>query len=82
MGTITFEWISEAHNKAADCLSCLVDLPQNTPIPINMLSVTNTMDPPLTPEAKLDNASPQILQPHSQILHQKFQKSQILHQNP
>ena len=28
---ITFEWISAAHNKAADCLLCLVDLPQTTP---------------------------------------------------
>ena len=32
------------------------------------------MDLPLTPEAKVTNASPQILPPHSQILHQKFQK--------
>ena len=42
---IIFEWISGAHNKAADCLSCLVDLPQNTPILINMLSVMNTDGP-------------------------------------
>ena len=24
---VTFGWISGAHNKAADCLSCLVELP-------------------------------------------------------
>ena len=24
---ITFEWISGAHNKAADCLTCQVELP-------------------------------------------------------
>ena len=39
---ITFEWISGAHNKAADCLSHLVELPQSTPAQINMLSVTNS----------------------------------------
>ena len=37
---ITFEWISGAHNKADNCLSCLVDLPQTTPAQINLLSVT------------------------------------------
>ena len=42
---ITFEWISGACNKAADCLSCLVELPQDKPVPINMLSVTNTDGP-------------------------------------
>ena len=39
---ITFEWISGACNKAADCLSCLVELPQATPAQINLLSVTNS----------------------------------------
>ena len=42
---ITFEWISGAKNKAADCLSCLVELPQTTSAPINMLSVSNTDGP-------------------------------------
>ena len=42
---ITFEWISGACNKAADCLLCLVELPQDTPVPISMLSVTNTDGP-------------------------------------
>ena len=42
---ITFEWISGACNKAADFLSCLVELPQDKPVPINMLSVTNTDGP-------------------------------------
>ena len=39
---ITFKWISGAKNKAADCLSCLVELPQTTPALINLLSVTNS----------------------------------------
>ena len=42
---ITFEWISGACSKAADCLSHLVELPEDTPVPINMLSVTNTDGP-------------------------------------
>ena len=42
---ITFEWISEAHNKAADCLSCLVELPEDKPVMVKMLSATNTDGP-------------------------------------
>ena len=42
---ITFEWISGACNKAADCLSCLVELHEDKTVPINMLSVTNTDGP-------------------------------------
>ena len=42
---ITVECISGAQNKAADCLSCLVELPQPTPAPINLLSVTNSNGP-------------------------------------
>ena len=42
---ITFEWISGAKNKAADCLSHLVELPLTTSALINMLSVSNTDGP-------------------------------------
>ena len=42
---ITFEWISGAQNKAADCLSWLVELPQTTPVPINLLSITDSDGP-------------------------------------
>ena len=42
---ITFEWISGAHKKAAGCLSHLVELPQDKPVSINMLSLTD-MDGP------------------------------------
>ena len=38
---ITFEWISGAKNKAADCLSCLVELPSMPSGSINMVSVLN-----------------------------------------
>ena len=42
---INFEWISGAHNKAAACLSHLVELPQNRPATISMLSATNLDGP-------------------------------------
>ena len=39
---ITFEWIPETCNEAADCISCLVELHQDIPVSINMLCVTDT----------------------------------------
>ena len=39
---ITFEWIFGAKNKAADCLSWLVELPTSTTTTINMSTVTHT----------------------------------------
>ena len=42
---ITSEWISGTCNKVADCLSCLVELPQDKPVVVNMLSATNPDGP-------------------------------------
>ena len=42
---MTFKWISGIHNKAADCLSHLVKLPQDRPATINKLSATNLDGP-------------------------------------
>ena len=42
---ITSQWISGAKNKAADCLSWLVELPMTTPATVNMLTVTHTDGP-------------------------------------
>ena len=42
---ITFEWISGACNKAAECLSFPVELPLTMPAPINLLCVTNSDGP-------------------------------------
>ena len=42
---ITFECISGAKNKAADCLSWLVELPTTTPNTIDMLTVTHRDGP-------------------------------------
>ena len=39
---ITFEWISEAKNKVANCLSQLVEQPITIPATVNMLTVTHT----------------------------------------
>ena len=72
---ITFEWISGAHNKAADCLSLSSGITSGHTSTGSTCYLSQTqMDPPLTPEAKLTNASPRYCPPHSQILHQKFQK--------
>ena len=51
---ITFEWISGAKNKAAYCLSCLVELPQTISAPINMLSVSNTDGPAFNTRSQTD----------------------------
>ena len=53
MYSITFEWIFGTCNKAADCLSCLVELPQDKTIPVKMLSVTNTEGPAFNTRSKL-----------------------------
>ena len=39
------KWISGAKNKAADCLSWLVELPVTTPSTVNMLTVTHRDGP-------------------------------------
>ena len=41
----TFKWISGVHNKAVDCLSHLVELPQEKPILVNVLSATYSDGP-------------------------------------
>ena len=42
---ITFEWKSGACNKAADCMSWPVELPQDRPATVNMLFATNLDGP-------------------------------------
>ena len=44
---VTFEWTSEAQNKAANCLSRLVKLPNDSKATVKMLTATNS-----TQEAK------------------------------
>ena len=50
---ITFEWISGAKNKAADCLSRLVEQLPATPAMINMLTVTHTDGPTFNRRSKI-----------------------------
>ena len=54
---ITFEWISGAKNKAADCLSHLVELPAPTSSTINMFSVSNTDGPAYNTRSKTQQCS-------------------------
>ena len=42
---VAFEWISGTKNKAADCPSCLVELPSMPSASINMVSVLNKDGP-------------------------------------
>ena len=49
---INFKWISGAHNKAADCLSKLVELPQDRPATVNILSATNLNGPAFNTRSK------------------------------
>ena len=79
---ITFEWISGACNKAADCLSCLVELPQDKSVPINMLSVTNTDGPAFIPRSHTHQCLSPDTSTSQPDVTQKIQKLQALYQNP
>ena len=52
---ITFEWISGAKNKAADCLYHLVGLPPTTSAPINMPSGSNTDRPAFNTRSQIQH---------------------------
>ena len=63
---ITFEWISGAWNKAADCLSRLVALPQDRQATVQMLSATNHDGPAFHTKSKTaqcNNTEDLTLQP-------------------
>ena len=80
---ITFEWISGAKNKAAHCLSWLVELPMTTPATVNMLTVTHTqMDLPQTLEVTQERTLLILPPPHIQMFHQRFLQKQLKHPNP
>ena len=72
---ITFRWVSGNQNNAADCLSRLVDLPQDRQATVQMLFATNHDGPTfhprsrtaqhnitedLTPQPKTDTVTPDI----------------------
>ena len=72
---ISIEWISGAKNKAADCLSCLVQLSQTTPAPITYYLLQTQVDQHLTPKVKHTNAFPWILPQYYLMLCQKSQNT-------
>ena len=49
---ITFKWISGTQNKAADCLSRLVELAQDRPATVKMLPATNLDGPALNTRSR------------------------------
>ena len=55
---ITFKWLSGAYNKAADCLSHPVELPQNRPITTNILSATHSDGPTFSTSSRMAQHSP------------------------
>ena len=78
---ITFEWISGACNRAADCLLCLVELPEDRRVLINVLSVTNTDGPAFNTRSQTHQClSPDISTSWPDVM-PEVQQLQILHQN-
>ena len=55
---VTFEWISGAKNKAANCLSWLVEQLTTTPATVNMLRVTHTNGPASNTRSCMKKDSP------------------------
>ena len=65
---ITFKWISGAKDKAADCLSQLVELPTSTTTTVNMLTVTHTDGPAFNTRSHTHKNSPDSTStPHSNV---------------
>ena len=64
---ITFEWISGAKNKAADCLSWLVE-PTLTSTTVNMLTATHTDRSAFNTRSHIQNTSPDTTStPHPDV---------------
>ena len=65
---ITFEWISGAENKAADCLSWLVQLPMTTAATADVLTVTHTDRPAFNTRSHTKKNSPDTTSaPHPDV---------------
>ena len=77
---ITFEWISGAKNKAADCLSWLVK-PTSTLTSVNMLTASHTDGPTFNTRSHTQNTSPSTTSTPHPNLHQGFPRRQRQHQN-
>ena len=65
---ITFEWILGAKNKAADCLSQLVEQPMTIQATVNMLTVTHTDGPASNTRSYTKKDSPDTTStPHPEV---------------
>ena len=79
---ITFKWISGAKNKAANCLSWLVEQPMAIPATVNMLTVTHTNGPASNTRSHTKKDSPDTTStPHPNV-HLAFLQMQLKHPNP
>ena len=79
---ITIKWISGAKNKAANCLSQLVELPTTPPATVNMLTVTYTDGPASNTRSCTKSTLLILPPPHTQMFHQRFLQKQLQHSNP
>ena len=78
---ITFKWISGAKNKAANCLSWLVEQLPTTPATVNMLTVTHTNGPASNSRSQTKKDSTgTTLTPHPDV-NLTFPQTQIKHPN-
>ena len=79
---ITFEWISWAKNKAANCLLWLVEQPMKIPATVNMLMVTHTD----RSASNTRNHTKRTLlippSPHNLVFYLAFLQTQLKHPNP
>ena len=65
---MTFEWISGAKNKAANCLSWLVELPMTTPATVNMLTIKHANGPASNTRSHTKKDSPDTTStPHPDV---------------
>ena len=62
---ITFEWISGAQSKAADCLSRLVELPNGTNTTVKMLTATYSDGPAFNTRSKTSHQTATNTEPSS-----------------
>ena len=69
---ITFQWISGAKTKVADCLSWFVELPTTTPAAVNMLRVTHTDGPASNTRSHTKRTLLILPTHHTQMFHLAF----------
>ena len=79
---ITFEWISGAKNKAANCLSQLVEQLMTIPATVNMLIVTHTNRHAVNIRSCTKKDSPGTASLHTPMFHLAFLQMQLKHPNP